>query len=227
MSYGIVYRAYLKDERSYVGQTTRSLRERMHVHRCIAKSINTHFANAIKRYGMEAFKWEILQECPNQKSLDAAERQWIKHYDSIESGFNLKTGGSYGKHSEETKEKIRKSKLGKKNPMYGKSPLWKGEKLPWSEKIPSKFKNGHIPWNKDLSKEQQPRYGKECSEKQKKKISKANKGSNNGMSFLTEEVVECMRRDYETGNFLVKEIAQKYGVSRPHASNILNKKAWK
>jgi hypothetical protein len=52
---------------------------------------------------------------------------WIKYFKFL--GFNLinemNGGHGYGKHSQETIEKIRKSQLGENNPMYGK-PSSKG-----------------------------------------------------------------------------------------------------
>lgn len=228
MMYGIIYRAYLKDGRSYVGQTVRSLRERINVHKSVAKNINTHFANAMKKYGVDAFKWEVLQKCPDQKSLDAAERQWIKHYDSVKSGFNLKSGGSYGKHSAATKEKIRQSKLGEKNPQYGK-PSWNSGKKLSKEHCDnlSKSHMGQAAWNKGLPKEQQPGYGKKCSEVRKQKISRANSGEKNGMATMTLQVAEAIKRDYRTGKFTQKELCFRYGVSQYQVWSVVNNKRWK
>lgn len=64
------------------------------------------------------FIWEILEECLDKETLDLAECKWINKFNSIENGFNLQTGGSNGKHSEETKLIMSKIKIGHKNPMY-------------------------------------------------------------------------------------------------------------
>lgn len=91
-NYGIIYRAFLFDGRSYIGQTTQSLEKRKNCHFRKSKKDQTHFANALRKYGKQ-FIWEILEECQNKKSLNLAECKWIDYFHSIENGFNLKTGG--------------------------------------------------------------------------------------------------------------------------------------
>ena len=41
--------------------------------------------------------------------LNALEIKWIKQFDSINNGYNIKGGGSFGKHSEESKLKMSES----------------------------------------------------------------------------------------------------------------------
>lgn len=40
----------------------------------------TYFLRAVKKYGKEKFKKEILEICDSQEKLDKAERKWIKKY---------------------------------------------------------------------------------------------------------------------------------------------------
>src|ERR1700743_807675 len=63
---------------------------------------------AIQKYGVENFKYTILAECKTQEEADRLETENITKYDSRnpEIGYNLKEGGSHGKHSEESKLKI-------------------------------------------------------------------------------------------------------------------------
>lgn len=99
----------------------------------------------IKQCGIENFSCEILQECFSEKELNEQEIFWIKELNSRDKkiGYNITTGGSFGdsgyhlgmlgKHqsnkqkevvrnymknrivSEESKEKMSKSKMGNKN----------------------------------------------------------------------------------------------------------------
>ena len=47
---------------------------------------------AIKKYGKDAFTFEILEECiPEQ--LNERESYWIKYYDTVNNGYNCSEGG--------------------------------------------------------------------------------------------------------------------------------------
>lgn len=48
---------------------------------------------AIKRYGIENFDFQIIEECPAEK-LDEREVYWIAYYDSYHNGYNRTPGGS-------------------------------------------------------------------------------------------------------------------------------------
>lgn len=73
---------------------------------------------SIKKYGSENFKREILEECDPSLNV-LLETKYIKKYNTIiPNGYNISPTGGRGvngwyKHSDETKEKIRKSLIGK------------------------------------------------------------------------------------------------------------------
>jgi group I intron endonuclease len=96
----------------YIGQTWQSLNQRFNEHTC--KNSKCHkLKNAIDKYGKENFSIEKIASCDTQLSADAIETFWIRCYDSIKTGYNIREGGSKGKHSLETKEKISKIHKGK------------------------------------------------------------------------------------------------------------------
>ena len=68
---------------------------------------------AIAKYGIENFIFEVIATCLTQEDTDETESILIKQYDSRnkELGYNLMIGGSYGGHSEETKQKQREATL--------------------------------------------------------------------------------------------------------------------
>lgn len=83
---------------------------------------------AIQKYGIENFTKEYLAFCDTEEKLNWFEKFYIKKYNAREVGYNLTDGGEgqlgvhrygsnaamYGKHhSEETKQKISKSNIGK------------------------------------------------------------------------------------------------------------------
>ena len=81
-------------------------------HHCSAKD-NFAIHNAIKKYGEENFKFEVLLECP-ANMLNVWERDMIALYDCISpNGYNLTEGGEGYHRSEETKIKISNALKGK------------------------------------------------------------------------------------------------------------------
>lgn len=83
------------------------------------------FRNAIKKYGWENITHEIIASGLTLEDACIAERKLIKRYDSRnpKKGYNVTAGGDRSGGfimSEEAREKIRVSKLGEQNPMFGK-----------------------------------------------------------------------------------------------------------
>ena len=88
---GIIYKITNKvNGKSYIGQTryTIEFRWKQHQH----KKDNTYFHNAIKKYGIENFSIEILEEC-NIEDLNSREIYYIAKYDTFNNGYNLTIGG--------------------------------------------------------------------------------------------------------------------------------------
>ena len=81
-----------KSGKSYIGQTTKRLRERWNTH-CRADSKCTKIKNAIQKYGKNAFKLKVLEVCEDVDSLAAREIYWIKTLSSISNGYNIQSGG--------------------------------------------------------------------------------------------------------------------------------------
>lgn len=119
----------------YVGQTWLPLKARMGPGGCNYKN-SVYLYSAIKKYGSENFIYQSLAYCETQKESDITEVLFISQYDSRNSkiGYNLKEGGSVGKHSTETKAKIGiaiKNKKWSPEALLGRSiagKLWKGRK---------------------------------------------------------------------------------------------------
>lgn len=84
----------------YVGQTTKSLKERFQKH-CWRTTendsyhLNMAIKKAIKKYGKENFTIELIEEVETTK-LDEREVYWISFYDSYNKGYNCTKGGQNG-----------------------------------------------------------------------------------------------------------------------------------
>ena len=78
----------------YIGQTRHSLAHRKRVHLLKARQgLNTHFYQAIRKYGAEAFKWEVLCTASDKATLNELETFYITKFDSIKHGYNMVDGG--------------------------------------------------------------------------------------------------------------------------------------
>lgn len=158
----------------YIGQSI-DIEHRWNEHQ--KAKTNFYLHNAIRKYGIENFDFEIIEEC-EEHLLNSREIFWIDYYDSYNNGYNLTTGGEGTrghKMSDEGKKILSKSHRGKSSPNKGVPHTNETKK-----KISDRCK-GRIPWNKGKKNEYKlaPH-----SEEIKKKISDSNKGKKHN---LTEE----------------------------------------
>ena len=144
---------------------------------------------ALKKYGKENFKKDIIEVVLSQFEANVLEKYYIAKERAKGKGeYNLADGGNNiggwnkgipaseeskrknreahlgkkrGPHSEETRKKIGEAQKGDKNHMYGKTP-WNKSK-----------KGVQTAWNKGKP---SPMKGKHISEETKMKISEGNKG---------------------------------------------------
>ena len=99
--------------KQYVGQTKLKLNKRFTDHVAAANSGSTSIIhNAIRKYGRDAFKVELLEECHSFEELDRAERKWIAALNTVTPhGYNIEEGGcrNRGSLSEATRAKLREA----------------------------------------------------------------------------------------------------------------------
>lgn len=89
--------------KTYIGQSI-DIQRRFHEHRCISHESNRHLKYALAKYGKENFKYEVLEECKEDK-LDERERYYIE---KLKPEYNITTGGqdSLRRFPDEIKKKI-------------------------------------------------------------------------------------------------------------------------
>ena len=151
----------------YIGQTIDSLNRRFNNHKATTRTACIKLHNALNKYGRENFYIELIAECDSNIVADSLESIYIKEYNSVENGYNIQSGGSHGKHSEETKRKISETRKSKKIP----SPN-KGKRL--SEECRKKMSE-----TRKARKIPSPNKGKKFSEEHKRKMSEAKLGKPN------------------------------------------------
>lgn len=109
----------------YIGQTVRTLEERLSEHKRKKVSL---ISKAFDKYGFENFTVEQIDSAESIDELNELEFKYIREYDSITpNGYNQCEGGgnTFGyHHSEKSKQKMSQNKKGKytgaENHFYGK-----------------------------------------------------------------------------------------------------------
>lgn len=157
---------------------------------------------ALRKYGLENFSFEVLEECDAEK-LSALEVYYIDKYDAYCSGGYNETKGGEGsvgyKHTMESKEKMSKSRKGRIIDDVWRQHIKEGS-------------SHHIAWNngKNLSKEHKEKIsnglkGHKHTEESKKKMSENSENKRavlcDGMRFVS--VTDCANF-YNVGFFVMR-----------------------
>lgn len=89
----------------------------------------TFFFNAIKKYGWDNFEHVVLADNLTLDEANLCEKMFISLYRTTDRnfGYNIQSGGKNCNHSEETKQKLSRARMGrftgKDNPNYGNHKL--------------------------------------------------------------------------------------------------------
>jgi len=90
----------------YIGQTIGSLNNRWNDH-CSAGKNKSAVRNAIKKYGKESFKIEIIYTASSREELNIKEIYYIQQFNSVfPNGYNLQLGGGSRNPSDETRRRM-------------------------------------------------------------------------------------------------------------------------
>lgn len=152
----LIYKATLPSNKSYIGLTRETIEDRKKRHKeSVDKKSKYAFHCAIRKYGWENVKWEIIEDnITDWNELIEKEKINIESFKTYTpNGYNMTRGGDgvFGlKHSEKTKRLMRKRKLD--------NPVWLGKHH--SPESLEKMRNAHK--------------GKIISQSQKDKLSKIN-----------------------------------------------------
>lgn len=92
----LVYKITNKiNSKMYFGVTTQLLKIRWQQHKCNTNRRSYHLYNAIKKYGFNNFKIEIVRKCSTEKEMHNLEVKLISKYNTNNRifGYNNSTGG--------------------------------------------------------------------------------------------------------------------------------------
>lgn len=115
MTYGIIYVATnRRNNKCYVGQTTQSRSRRWRGHLAAARTGSTMPLHAaIRKYGQDAFDIRTEATASCQDELDQFEIEAIVRLNALSpNGYNLRTGGSFGLHSDASKRRMSEAHRG-------------------------------------------------------------------------------------------------------------------
>ena len=202
--YGYIYKTTnLINGKIYIGQK--------HSSKFLGQSYlgsGKRFKDAVKHYGKENFKVELLEEIETKELMDEREIYWISHYHATnkEIGYNMSEGGLvnrtlvgennpfYGKHfTEETLNHLSKIRTGKKL-----RPRTKEEKEYMSNKMKGRVISQEARKKLSENAKHNPNYGmrgKHVSEETKQKLRLANLGKSKkskGFIHITNDIEDKM-----------------------------------
>ena len=159
MTYRYIYKITCTEgsfkDKFYFGQRTTRILPSEDKYRGSGIKINDYYKKYPNSYIKEIISFHNSHEELNQAEYDIIQ-PWLNHPDCL----NLRDGGNQGTASEETKQKLHESHIGKPSPRKGKHHTEE------SKKKMSESLKGHTAWNK----------GKHPSEETRRKQSESQKG---------------------------------------------------
>lgn len=203
-------------------------------------------SNALKKYGKENFKKEILCHCTSKQELDEKEIFYIKLYNSTNRkiGYNISEGGKGAlgvKLTEKRKQIISNANKGKiMSPETRKKISIAHTGRIFSEKHKQKISSNHH----NVSGKNNPMFGKTHTEKTKKFLKKINlgrkptaeqiqkmklksSGENNANSKLKKEQVLEIRKIYDKNLYSLNQLAKMFNVKLACIHKVITRKTWK
>lgn len=238
------------DLKVYVGQTVNP-KKRWCDHKWLSKNKPEQYIHrAMVKYGIGNFIFQVIDQTDDGYKIDELETGWINWFKSKskEYGYNISPSGSsawnrglpmeqqpmYGKHhSEESKQKISKSNLGKVIPHTKEwrlkmSNILKGHFTSEETKLKISYKHkGKIVSDETKLKMSMVKMGKPMPKETKDKLSVSHKSEDSSKAKLTWEDVNQIRYKFLKENISIKDLTKEYDVSRWTIYNILKEKTWK
>lgn len=238
-SYYIYLITNLKNNKFYVGKSNHpSIRWGDHKKVALGgkKKYPTDFFAihaALSKYGIDNFKFEIIDELYSEKEAYYAETRWILLLCSNlkKLGYNCNLGGEGGvKPNEEIRQKlivaqnrphIKKMKSDDMKRRHQNNPgflsaIHKGNQYTKGRVLPQKEKD-HL--SKIFT-------GRIVSEDTKQKMSESQSGEKHSQAKLTENDVLKIREKYVPGKYGYVKLSKEYGVHNETIRKIVKRLSW-
>lgn len=218
--------------KTYIGQSV-NIEKRFKTHKTNAfnkknKEYNKLLYRAFRKYGIENFIFEIIEECPKEM-LNEKESHYIKLYNSNINGYNLTNGGEYEifgqKGEKHNNHKLLEQDVYNIREDYNNHKYYLDVYNNYKHKI--NFSGFVKVWKGETWKE--VHYDVYTQENKDYYIFQRNshKGSKNGRALLTEEDVVEIRIRKNNGESLQEVYKDFPQISISGFRNIWNNKSWK
>jgi len=201
---GIIYIQIAPNGKKYVGQTinpyTRFKRYKSY------EGNNQHHTNALRKYGYDTLVIQTFKV--PEFLLDDVEKSLIKYYQTTNpaKGYNKKEGGSAGRPTEETIDKIRNSTTGEKNHFFGKTHTEDAKKKIGIAHLGNTYRVGIKHTEEANKKNRDAHLGKTHTEEARRKNRDAQLGEKNHFFGKTHtEGSKIKMRDAQLGKTSTKE----------------------
>lgn len=226
----------------YIGQSI-DLQQRRYAHKSSAfnekaNDYNSQFHQAIRKYGLENFSYEIIAQISNEeyskKMLDELEQYFIKFYNSYHNGYNATIGGDDNPNRAQKGEANGRARLTEADVIYIRECY--NAHIPFKqvyEEYKDKISKRGLQnvWWFNTWKDIHPEYHSEENKYWHSHQAKANSSeiaSNNKRKFSKEEIIN-MRDDYDNNGLSPKEVWLKYSPDSAWSTiyNIVTRQTYK
>ena len=143
---GLIYKITSPTERVYVGQTTKTAKERIIQYKSKRKKKGKSLIlRSIEKYGWDTHIFEVIEDNVPFEFLNEREIYWIAKLKTYAAenldGMNLTRGGDYRESWKNDKTRVERAKMrkGEKSPSWGKK---------WSEETKRKIADSVSRYNK-------------------------------------------------------------------------------
>ena len=102
---------HTESNRCYIGQTIQDPNQRRleHINGSKHTDCTYHFHNALRKYGIDAFTFDVIAKASTLEELNRLEEQYVDEFDSIFNGFNIRQPGNNKTHNPASIERMRES----------------------------------------------------------------------------------------------------------------------
>ncbi len=194
----------------YIGLTTLTINKRWNGHKRIAKKSNKPLYCAMRKYGLENFIIEKVDETDDIVKLGELERENIKYYNSTDPkyGYNLTHGGESNQLDANPRARLTVDDVKKIRNIYLKGEI--GISECWDKMYKNKisFSAFEKVWEGTTWTSVMPEVYTD-ENKQKQLSFKRNFGDKNGNAILSDDEIIIIRKYYV--NHTLKECYEKFG----------------
>lgn len=204
----IIYKYTSPSKNCYIGITIDPVkRKKSHERKEWDYKDKGKFAQAIRRYGFNSFLYEEIDTANSIVEAGEKEKQWIKFYDSQNSGYNITEGGDYNRvliHEERTVEDIK---------FMLKHTELTQHQIAKNFNVSASYVNGI-------------KQGKIRSMEKIERTDKSRKGCTNGQSKLDDQKIKEIQEALKNGTSR-RELQEKYNVSKSLIQQVATNNIWK